>query len=294
MQIETNRLHLFRTLLRVVRKDTAEFLALRDSIKKSGQLMPLLVRKHPTKPDEFEIIDGAYRFTALKALRRKTAECKLVEATDAQVLALQIQANACRVETTKWEYAKQLLRIRKGHPEITLNEMAIWVSQSAMWVKRMLHLNYLRADYRQFVDRDEMTIGNAVELSKIPPTRQPDFLDYALVENTRLFAARVAAALKAIKEGARDAKLRAFFVDDHVHQPYLRDLADVLLERNSLSRITPLLVKHNVTNPIDAARLALDWVSNCTEDAIAEQRARAERRLKRDAKQRMTHAEQNF
>ena len=62
-----------------------------------------------------EVVDGLYRRAACCELRRPAMPCIVKHnLTDEDVLAIQIQANALRPETTAMEYARQIKRIMEA------------------------------------------------------------------------------------------------------------------------------------------------------------------------------------
>lgn len=64
---------------------TQTFNKLKLSLQKFGQLSPIIVRK---KQDNFEIIDGEYRWRASKELGLTEIQAKIIEATDDEVAKL--------------------------------------------------------------------------------------------------------------------------------------------------------------------------------------------------------------
>ena len=99
-------------VLRVVNRESVEYLELRDSIARQGLLNSICVRPSRRRPGKMEVVDGLYRRAACCELRRPAMPCIVKHnLTDEDVLALQIQANALRPETTVIEYARQIKRI---------------------------------------------------------------------------------------------------------------------------------------------------------------------------------------
>ena len=114
-QIEFLPIHVLREpkiKLRGVNRDSVEYLELRDSLAAVGPLNSICVRPSMRRPGCYEVVDGLYRYTAAAELRLPSLPCIVKHnLTDDDVLALQIQANALRPETTAVEYARQVKRI---------------------------------------------------------------------------------------------------------------------------------------------------------------------------------------
>ena len=88
-------------VLRVVNRESVEYLELRDSLAHQGFLNSICVRPSLRQPGNYEVVDGLYRRAACCELRRPTMPCIVKHnLTDEDVLAIQIQANALRPETT--------------------------------------------------------------------------------------------------------------------------------------------------------------------------------------------------
>ena len=90
----TEEIHLekIRSAGHYIREETdrrhVDFLAI--DIGKRGLLEPLLVRR---LGDGFELVDGAHRYEALKALGKPAAPCTVIEASDQQSMLIQLITN---------------------------------------------------------------------------------------------------------------------------------------------------------------------------------------------------------
>ena len=90
----TEEIHLekIRSAGHYIREETdrrhVDFLAI--DIGKRGLLEPLLVRR---LGDGFELVDGAHRYEALKALGKLAAPCTVIEASDQQSMLIQLITN---------------------------------------------------------------------------------------------------------------------------------------------------------------------------------------------------------
>src|SRR5262245_57943732 len=58
------------------------FAKLKSHIQHTGDYPPLIVRRHPTQPDRFQILDGHHRADALRQLGYEQARCEIWEMVD--------------------------------------------------------------------------------------------------------------------------------------------------------------------------------------------------------------------
>jgi len=164
-------------LLRPVDTQALEYLEMRDSLEARGFLNSIAVRPSTRKPGKFEIIDGMYRWTCCKEIGRQMVPAIIkYSISDEEVLALQIQANAIRPETTPLEFARQLQLLQKARPGITLAGLSTFVKKSPAWIRQILGLLNLNPKMQAAVDRGEIPLENAYRLSMIPPRYREDFL----------------------------------------------------------------------------------------------------------------------
>ena len=137
--------------------------------------------------------------------------------TDEDVLAIQIQANALRPETTAIEYARQIKRImaaitaRQGR-DATLADVSNVIHKNPAWIGRHSLLG-LRREIQTAVERGEIPLGSAYVLAKLPGVQQMQFLELAKISPTREFAPVVTRLLKQIQEAAKQGKLHDYCKD---------------------------------------------------------------------------------
>ena len=98
-------------VLRIVNRESVEYLELRDSIAHQGLLNSICVRPSTRRPGYYEVVDGMYRWTAAKELRLSALPCVVKHSlTDQDVLAIQIQANALRPDRRHRPHPHGLVR----------------------------------------------------------------------------------------------------------------------------------------------------------------------------------------
>ncbi len=206
-----------QVLLRPVRKDTIEFDELRRSIVQHGILHPPTVR--PVEGG-YEIVCGMHRFTIAKQLGFPSVNCEVRELSDFECLSLQLQENECHVKTDRLELARQLLRIQRYKPGITLRELASIACKSTQWVKDQLSLLDLCEDALGYLNRDQMPVMNAYALAKLPQSKQAQFVNDALLMNRSDFANH-------IREVQHETLIQTHQQTEYTPQAYLRSLKEI-------------------------------------------------------------------
>jgi len=265
-----------RLLLRLVDRDSVEYLELRDSIADKGFLNSLCVRPAVREPGKYEIVDGMYRFTSAKDLRFERLPCLIKHGlTDDDVLALQIQANAVRPETKPTDFARQLKKIMSHRRDMTMAALAHMVHKTPAWVSAMLGLLKLGRDLQKAVDRGEIPLGNAYMLAKIPHLYRKQFADQAKVLSGKEFRAITAAFIKQFTEAVRQGKLEALHAGEFSPVAYLRGLKEIQAEYEGRESGALATTAANCKTPVDGWYCALQWAMHLDPQSIAHQRKAA-------------------
>lgn len=264
-------------VLRVVNRESVEYLELRDSLAAVGPLNSICVRPSTRRPDHYEVVDGLYRYTAAAELRLPTLPCIVKHnLTDEDVLAIQIQANALRPETTAVEYARQIKRImdalsaRQG-ADATLADVSNLIHKAVAWIADQLRLLGLRPDIQKAVERGEIPLKSAYMLAKLPRIHQAQLAELAKTAPAREFVPVAARMVKQVQEAARQGKLHDL-CKDFEPVPHLRPLKDVLAEYREHRLGGLALTKADCKTPVDGWYLALEWALNLDEESIRRQR----------------------
>lgn len=268
-------------LLRPVVKDSVEFLEMRDSLRRNGFLNSISARPSMREKGKYEVIDGMWRRTAAIDIGLTEMPCIVKEGvSDNDVLALQIQANAIRPETTPVEFARQLRRIFDSKPGMTFDELGVIAGKSGKWVKERLNLLDLSPYIQAMVDRGEMPVASAYMLAKIKsPSIRADLLDKARTLPATEFRRVAAGAIKYFSECVRQGKLDAHFKQTFKPVAYLRRLNAVKAEAANSQEGPLLLVKEDCSTPLEGWRLALQWALNIDSQSIKQQEDAARERF---------------
>ena len=272
-----------RTMLRLVNKDSVEYLELRDSIAAEGFWNSIAVRP-ARESDRYEIIDGLYRYTCASELGLTSVPCIIkYNVSDDAVLAAQIQANAIRPETKPVEFARQIKRMLTRRPEMTFDELGHLVHKSPGWVRQTLGLLRLIGEARKMVDRGEIPVQSAYMLAKIPRRLQGDYLDQARITPSREFRPLAASVIKQYAEAVKQGKLEAFWCSEFEPQSHLRSLSDIQHEAQRQEVGALLVAAENCRTPVDGFYAALRWAMHLDRQSVQDQERAARARSRQQS-----------
>lgn len=148
---------------------------LANSIRTKGVIQPLIVRRHPEKENEFEIVAGERRWRASQMAQLHEIPAIIREFSDIEVLEVAILENIQREDLNPVEEAagyRQLME-RFGR---TQEQMAESLSKSRSHIANLLRLLTLPMDVQTYLKEGKLTTGharalitteNASELAKI-------------------------------------------------------------------------------------------------------------------------------
>jgi ParB/RepB/Spo0J family partition protein len=284
-------LHEPRIVMRPVVKDSVEYLERRDSLERIGLLNSLLVRPSPRQPGMYEIVDGMWRYHAAQDAGLTELACIVKTGlSDTDALALQLQANAVRAETTPIEYARQLRRILQQNPEMTAADLSRTAGKHPTWVKDRLGLLDLTKDVQLMVDRGEIPVTNAYMLAKIPRLWRSNYVDHARAMQTKAFSAMAAGVIKRFWECVNQGKLDERYLPEFKPQHFLRTVKEAKSELDDPQVGATILVAEKCRSLMDAWKACLKWMLHLDAESIEEQRQAAERKAQsRFKKEREAH-----
>jgi ParB family chromosome partitioning protein len=110
---------------------------LKKSIHEYGIMTPLTVRE---KDGRYQILDGVARYIVAKELDTKKLPCRIISASDTEVLEAQIITSRKNIPVNPIEYAKALRRLLQYFPNVTLEELAKQLDKSPEWIEDYLSL----------------------------------------------------------------------------------------------------------------------------------------------------------
>ena len=144
---------------------------LAESIRANGVIQPLLVR--PSTEQDFEVVVGARRFRAAKIAEQPDAPCRIAVLTDAEVLEIQLVENLQRRDVHPMEEAqgfRALLNLEE--PKYSVEQIAAKTGKSPVYVTQRLKLTDLCAHVIEAFYAEEIGVGHALLLAKLPPDQQ--------------------------------------------------------------------------------------------------------------------------
>ncbi|WP_343561278.1 ParB/RepB/Spo0J family partition protein [Kiloniella sp. b19] len=134
--------------------------ALTSSIRESGLLQPLVVRRHPERPSDYEIVAGERRWRASQRAGLRDVPVVIREFSDEEVLQVAIVENVQRQDLTAIEEAVSYRRLMDefGH---TQDEVAKVIGKSRSHIANMLRLLNLPEEVQHEVNEGRLSMGHA-------------------------------------------------------------------------------------------------------------------------------------
>lgn len=140
--------------------DEAALQALTDSITAQGILQPLVVRPHPERPGDFELVAGERRWRAAQRARLTQVPVVVKELDDRTVLELALVENLQREDLTALEEADAYQRLMSdfGHNQETIAKA---IGKSRSHVANTVRLLALPPAVKQLMVDGRLTAGHA-------------------------------------------------------------------------------------------------------------------------------------
>ena len=187
------------------RFDDAALEALAQSLKQQGVLQPLLVRPHPSKKNEFEIVAGERRWRAAQRARLHEIPVLVREFDDRQTLEVAIVENVQREDLSAIEEAEGYRRLMEEFNH-TQDALAASLGKSRSHIANTLRLLSLPNLVKEMIEAGALTAGHARALVT---AEHPEALAHQIVakglsvrETERLAAAKKQAAKPARRKSA--------------------------------------------------------------------------------------------
>lgn len=140
--------------------DEANLQSLVDSVQKQGILQPLLVRHHPTRTNEYEILAGERRWRAAQLAKLRDVPVLVREIADREALEIALVENVQRQDLLPLEEAAGYQRLidEFGHTQEVLAQA---IGKSRSHIANMLRLLGLPPEVRAMLDDSRLTAGHA-------------------------------------------------------------------------------------------------------------------------------------
>jgi ParB family chromosome partitioning protein len=161
--------------------DEASLKELAASIRSQGILSPLLIR--PLTENGFEIVAGARRYRAAQMAEVATVPVRIVNLSDAEALAAQLVENLIRAEIHPMEEAEGFARLLAlDEPKYSIEQISTQVGKSPVFVASRLKLVDLVPAAVEAFYANEIGVGHALLLAKLPAHEQPQALSACFKE----------------------------------------------------------------------------------------------------------------
>jgi ParB family chromosome partitioning protein len=133
---------------------------LSDSIKQNGILQPILVRKHPERDGEFEIVAGERRWRAAQLAQLHEVPVVESELDDRQALEVALVENVQRQDLNPLEEAEGYRRLIDdfGHSQEDLGRI---LGKSRSHIANTLRLLNLDDEVKALVGESKLSAGHA-------------------------------------------------------------------------------------------------------------------------------------
>lgn len=148
------------------------------SFKTHGVLEPLLVR--PLEKSKFEVVIGARRLKAARLAELDSVPVRIVHLSDAEAIEAQVVENLQRENVHPLEESfgfKSLLEI--GEPAYTIASIAARAGKSEGYVHSRIKLCDLIPPVAEAFLKDQITIGHALLIAKLPDSQQQEAFNAA-------------------------------------------------------------------------------------------------------------------
>src|SRR5437764_1761408 len=155
------------------RFDAKSLEELAASLKTQGILAPLLVRE--LEESKYEVVAGARRLRAAKLAELEKLPVRVVKLTDAEAIEAQCVENLQREDIHPLEEAlgfKSLLEL--GEPAYTIATIASRAGKSEAYVYGRIRLADLIPPVAEAFLKDQITIGHALLIAKLPASQQQE------------------------------------------------------------------------------------------------------------------------
>lgn len=138
-----------------------------ESIREKGILQPIVVRRYPGDPGQYEIIAGERRWRAAQRARLHKVPVVLKEFSDAEALEVAIIENIQRADLSAVEEARGFERLMEefGHTQEQLGQI---VGKSRSHVANMLRLLALPVSVQDMLADGQISMGHARALIGAP------------------------------------------------------------------------------------------------------------------------------
>lgn len=200
------------------------------SISQHGIIQPIVVRR---RGNDFELIAGDRRLKAAQICGLITVPARIVEASDAEVLELQLVENIQRENVPYYEEALALKRLQDEPYNYNLTEIAKKISKSDTYVFYQIQLTKMCHEARRACEMGELSKSVAWILSRVDNENMQANAAHALRREvkSKMVSERMA---RQYLDDLKSGKLNGYrIVAEHATAPkkkfYTADASDYLM-----------------------------------------------------------------
>ncbi len=156
---------------------------LAESIMTQGVLSPILVRPLPEGfPEHFEIVTGARRFRAAQLAGLDSVPVRIVSLSDNEALEVQVVENLQRTEIHPLEEARGFRALLQlDGTAYDIHKIAAKIGKTPNHVATRLKLTELVPEVAEVFLKNEIAVGHALLIAKLPEALQKEALNEAYV-----------------------------------------------------------------------------------------------------------------
>jgi ParB family transcriptional regulator, chromosome partitioning protein len=203
---------------------------LRESIRENGLLQPLVLRPHPGRRGEYQLVAGERRMRALTQLGWETVPALIRELDDRALLVLALVENIQRAELGPLEEAEGYRALVEEFG-LTQAEVARAVGKSRPTVANLLRLLTLPAGVRRMLEEGVLSMGHARALLSLEhPGRMIDLARRAADEGWSVREVEKRCRTKSEEPPSRPTAARPESRTETGRSPEVRALEDALQE----------------------------------------------------------------
>ena len=140
---------------------------LAQSIRAQGVLQPLVVRKHPELPNQYELVAGERRWRALKQIDVAQVPVLLRNISDNEILEISLLENIQRENLTVIEEAQSYHDLLQIHG-YTQEELSKKLGRDRSTIANMLRLLQLPSALKNDLETGRITSGHARSILSLP------------------------------------------------------------------------------------------------------------------------------
>lgn len=150
---------------------------LMNSIVERGILQPIVVRPNGKKGKspgdlQYELVCGERRYQACKMIGMAEIPATIMEMTDEEALDAQITENLQRKDVHPLDEAIAFKALMKMDPKVTFTDLGLRFGKHENFIAQRLSLNNLLPKFKKMFYADEIQIGQALLLCRMPHEAQ--------------------------------------------------------------------------------------------------------------------------